>query len=203
MFDSDYRHHVSPHLRAAMDRLRDPQAVWEIFRRDDTIAEMVRLTALKRPALGATSAKLLTLGDWVRGKDARKTFGKLTRCMMEVTGYVVELRNVETPKDPLVTKGTRYRRREPTTPEPATTTLTVRNISAALKARLEMRAADNGRSSDAEVLYILTQALNSNRQGGEVNLAEAIRRRFASLGGVDDLEPHPPVSTETPPAFEP
>jgi hypothetical protein len=27
-----------------------------------------------------------------------------------------------------------------------------------------------------------------------MNLAEAIRRRFAPLGGVDDLEPHPPVT---------
>ncbi len=89
MLDGDYRHHVSPHLRAAMDRLRDPQAVWEIFRSDDTIAEMERLTARKRPALGATSTKLLALGEWVRGKDARQTFGKLTRRVMEAAGYVV------------------------------------------------------------------------------------------------------------------
>jgi hypothetical protein len=32
----------------------------------------------------------------------------------------------------------------------------------------------------------------------EVNLAEAIRRRFAPLGGVDNLEPHPPVTVGEP-----
>jgi hypothetical protein len=35
----------------------------------------------------------------------------------------------------------------------------------------------------------------------EINLAEAIRRRFEPFGGVDDLEPHPPVTVEEPPAF--
>ena len=35
----------------------------------------------------------------------------------------------------------------------------------------------------------------------EPNLAEAIRRRFQPFGGVDDLEPHPPVTVGEPPAL--
>jgi antitoxin FitA len=71
------------------------------------------------------------------------------------------------------------------------TTLTIRNIDPALKARLRIRAARNGRSMEAELLQILDTTLRgeSNR---EVNLAEAIRRRFLPLGGVE-VEPHPPV----------
>jgi plasmid stability protein len=201
MFDSDYRHWVSPHVRAAMDRLRDPQSVWDIFRSDATIAEMERLTALKRPAVGAASAELLALGAWVREKDARKTFGKLTRCVMEATGYAVQLSGVETRDDPLFTKGTRYSRRS--TPEPQESPLTIKNVSASLRARLEARAAHNGRSAEAEVLHIVSEALGAGSEAVEPNLAEAIRRRFASLGGVNDLEPHPPVAIEPPASFEP
>jgi hypothetical protein len=111
MFDDDYRRHVPPHLRAAMDRLRDPQAVWNIFRDDTTVADMERLTARKRPAVGAASVKLLALGSWVRDNDAKKTFGKLARFIKETIGYTVDLRGVETPEDPLFSKGTRYRMR--------------------------------------------------------------------------------------------
>jgi antitoxin FitA len=202
MLDSDYRHNVSPHLRAAMDRLRDPQAVWEIFRDDATITEMERLTALKRPAVEATSARLLALGEWVRGHDAKRTFGKLARCIMEAVGYVVEMANVETPMDPLFTKGTRYRPRVPSGTAPATTTtLTIPNIGEELSAVLAARAAHNGRSVAAEVLDILSDAVGGHGQESETNLAEAIHRRFAVLGGVD-LEPHPPVSTEPPPSLK-
>jgi hypothetical protein len=72
---------------------------------------MKRLTARKRPAVGAASAKLLALGAWVRENDAKKTFGKLARFVMELVGYVVDVKGVETPEDPLFTKGTRYRLR--------------------------------------------------------------------------------------------
>jgi plasmid stability protein len=201
MYDRDYRRWVSPHVRAAMDRLRDPQSVWDIFRSDATIAEMERLTALKRPAVGAASAKLLALGAWVQDKDARKTFGKLTRCVMEAAGYAVQLSGVETPDDPLFTKGTRYSRR--VAPEPKDSSFTIKNLSASLRSRLEMRASRNGRSAEAEVLHIVSEALGAGSEAVESNLAEAIRRRFASVGGVNDLEPHPPVSIEPPTSFEP
>jgi antitoxin FitA len=81
------------------------------------------------------------------------------------------------------------------------TTLTIRNVEPALKERLRMRAARNGRSMEAELRHILSTTIGgeSNR---EVNLAEAIRRRFLPLGGVE-LEPHPPVLVGKPPVVDP
>jgi antitoxin FitA len=69
------------------------------------------------------------------------------------------------------------------------TKLTIRNVDPALKERLRLRAARNGRSMEAELRHILRTALGEERNP-EVNLAEAIRRRFLPLGGVE-LEPHP------------
>jgi antitoxin FitA len=202
MLDSDYQRHVSPRLRAAMERLRDPQAVWDIFRDDDTVAEMERLTARKRPALSAASTKLLELGDWVRGKDARKTFGKIARCIMEADGYVVAMGGDDTPEDPPFTKGTRYRLREPAGSDIDAQTLQLRGIAPELSARLRIRAAQNHRSVETEALQILTEALSANSQTSGRNLAETIHRRFAALGGVEELPPHPPVSTEPPTEFD-
>jgi antitoxin FitA len=80
-------------------------------------------------------------------------------------------------------------------------TLTIRNVDAAVKERLRMRAAQHGRSMEAELRAIVSDAVKSDERA-EPNLAEAIRRRFAPLGGVD-LEPHPPVLPGSPPSFEP
>lgn len=202
MFDPDFRRHVPPHVRAAMDRLRDPQAVWDIFRDPSTIADMERLTAIKRPAVEAVSAKLLGLGDWVRGDDAKRTFGKIARCVMEADGYCVGAKGIETPADPLFTKGRRYRPRTSAPPQPVGTTIVLRDIDTETATRLRDRAARNGRSIDAEALTILSEALSAASEA-EPNLAHAIHRRFAAFGGADDLEPHPPVGTDAPPAFEP
>ena len=203
MLDPDYRQCVAPHLRAAMARLRDPQAVWEIFRDDATVAEMERLTRLKRPAVGAASKKLLALGDWVREKDARKTFGKLARRIMEARGYAVEMSGVETPEDPLFTKGTRYQPRTTQRTEAAAARLIIDGISPEAMARLHIQAARNSRSVEAEAAHILTNALRDERQPEETSLAEAIHRRFANIGGVDDLEPYPDTPVRPPPTFDP
>jgi plasmid stability protein len=80
------------------------------------------------------------------------------------------------------------------------TTLTIRNVDAALKERLRVRAARNGRSMEAELRQILSDTL-APESSGELNLAEAIRRRFAPLGGVD-LDPHPRVAVGAPPEFD-
>jgi plasmid stability protein len=80
------------------------------------------------------------------------------------------------------------------------TTLTIRNIDAAIKERLRVRAARNGRSMEAELRQILSETLAAE-SGSEVNLAAAIRRRFAPLGGVD-LDPHPRMPVGEPPKFE-
>jgi len=65
-----------------------------------------------------------------------------------------------------------------------TTTMTIRNIDEALKKRLRVRAALHGKSMEEEARDILRSALSAEqRRTG--NLGEAIRARFAPLGGVD------------------
>lgn len=62
------------------------------------------------------------------------------------------------------------------------TTLTIRNIDEAVKSALRMRAAQNGRSMEAEVRAILRDALLG--PAGVVSpLGTRIRARFAGLGG--------------------
>jgi len=85
--------------------------------------------------------------------------------------------------------------------ETAMATLTIRNVDAAVKERLRVRAAHHGRSMEAELRLILTDAVASDGDSG-LNLADAIRRRFAPLGGVE-LESHPPVTVGAPPALDP
>jgi antitoxin FitA len=73
-------------------------------------------------------------------------------------------------------------------------TLTIRNVDPVLEECLRLRAARNGRSVEAELRCILSATLTKERDP-EVNLAEAIRRRFLPLGGIE-LELHPPVPVE-------
>jgi plasmid stability protein len=79
-------------------------------------------------------------------------------------------------------------------------TLTIRNVGASMKERVRVRAAQHGRSMEAELRAIVTEALEQDEERGASNLAETIRRRFAPLGGVE-LEPHPPVPVGKPPGF--
>ena len=79
-------------------------------------------------------------------------------------------------------------------------TLTIRNIDVRLKERLRLRAARHGQSMEAELRDILRQTL-TEEGADEVNLAEAIRRRFAPLGGVE-LELPPRTDIGEPPSFE-
>jgi plasmid stability protein len=82
-------------------------------------------------------------------------------------------------------------------------TLTIRNVDAVVKEQLRVRAARHGHSMEAELRQILKDALaGEQRRDREPNLAEAIRRRFLSLGGADDIETHPPVSVDDPPTFD-
>lgn len=62
--------------------------------------------------------------------------------------------------------------------------ITVRNLDPHIKRRLRIRAARHNRSMEEEVRSILrvTLAGESERSRG---LVEAIRRRFAPLGGVE------------------
>ena len=97
---------------------------------------------------------------------------------MEATGYVVELGNVETPKDPLFTKGTRYRLPEPTALEPATTTtttLTVQNISVALMVFAKNTAVAQGFSDNlAETARNIGSAVKNWDVGSSTMINSAI-----------------------------
>jgi antitoxin FitA len=69
-------------------------------------------------------------------------------------------------------------------------TLTIRNLDAALKERLRVRAALHGHSMEAEVRRILQDTLKEPERPKAANLYQRIRARFAPLGGVDfDLPP--------------
>ena len=77
--------------------------------------------------------------------------------------------------------------------------ITIRNLDDRVKAKLRVRAARHGRSMEEEARAIIRAALNKSRSQPR-NLAEAIRRRFAPLGGVD-LEIPPRKPAREPPDF--
>ena len=62
-------------------------------------------------------------------------------------------------------------------------TLTIRKLDQKTKTRLRVRAAHRGRSMEEEAREILRSALTISSRP-KANLAEAIRRRFASFGGI-------------------
>jgi plasmid stability protein len=62
--------------------------------------------------------------------------------------------------------------------------ITIRKLDDALKAKLRLHAARQGRSMEEAAREILRIAL-AERARGPANMAEAIRRRFAPLGGVE------------------
>jgi antitoxin FitA len=63
-------------------------------------------------------------------------------------------------------------------------TLTIRQLDEKTKSRLRVRAAHHGRSMEEEAREILRSAL-THSSTGKMNLAQAIRRRFAMFGGVE------------------
>jgi plasmid stability protein len=65
--------------------------------------------------------------------------------------------------------------------------LTVRNLDDDLKTRLRVRAAQHGRSMEAEAREILRESLADQR---ERKVGSWIRERFQSLG-LDELEINP------------
>jgi plasmid stability protein len=79
-------------------------------------------------------------------------------------------------------------------------TLTIRNLDAAVKERLRVRAAQHGHSMEAEVREILQQTLKEQERP-EVDLYQRIRSRFAPLGGVD-LDLPPRELAREPPRFD-
>ena len=85
--------------------------------------------------------------------------------------------------------------------EPAMPSVTIRNIDPAVKERLRVRAAQNGRSMEAELRAIVIEAIDAPVRPPELNLYDRIRARFELLGGVElELPPRGPV--RDPPTFE-
>ena len=63
----------------------------------------------------------------------------------------------------------------------------VRNIDAETKERLRLRAAANGRSMEAELRRILSDALSDDERhrGSGLDFLRAVRARVEPLGGVE------------------
>ena len=78
--------------------------------------------------------------------------------------------------------------------------LTIRRLDDAVKARLRIRAARNGRSMEEEARLVLSAAL-ATQPKRTMNLAESIRRLVAPLGGVE-LELPPRELVREPPDFK-
>lgn len=71
--------------------------------------------------------------------------------------------------------------------------ITIRRLDDSVKKRLRLRAAQHGTSMEDEARTILRAAL-ADQQAGASNLAQAIRRRFEPLGGVElQLPPRQPM----------
>lgn len=66
-------------------------------------------------------------------------------------------------------------------------TITVRDLDDALKAKLRVRAAEHGRSMEAEVREILRMTLLEDRSA--IALGSRIRERFGGLAADDLLAP--------------
>jgi len=63
--------------------------------------------------------------------------------------------------------------------------ITIRKLDDTVKAKLRIRAAENGRSMEEEARSILEGAIVSTADNSpRGNMAERIRARFAPLGGV-------------------
>ena len=61
--------------------------------------------------------------------------------------------------------------------------ITIRNLDDEVKARLRVRAADNGRSMEEEARLILREAVG--RKPSLRNLVSVIRSHFGPMNGVD------------------
>ena len=84
---------------------------------------------------------------------------------------------------------------------PAPASIIIRNLDPALKERLRIRAAQHGKSMEAEARHILQTALAPQEGPPVPHLYNRIRSRFTSLGGVElALPPREPV--REPPRFD-
>ena len=83
-------------------------------------------------------------------------------------------------------------------------TLTIRNLDEKVKRRLQVRAALNGRSMEAEAREALVEFVASSPASlePEEDLGTAIRKRFAAFGGVELQIPPRRRSSRPIPTFD-
>jgi plasmid stability protein len=83
-------------------------------------------------------------------------------------------------------------------------TLTIRNLDDKVKRRLQVRAALNGRSMEAEAREALVEFVASSPATfePEEDLGTAIRKRFAAFGGVELQIPPRRRSSRPIPTFD-
>jgi plasmid stability protein len=83
-------------------------------------------------------------------------------------------------------------------------TLTIRNLDETVKRRLQVRAALNGRSMEAEAREALAELVASSPASiePEEDLGTAIRKRFAAFGGVELQIPPRRKSSRPIPTFD-
>jgi plasmid stability protein len=62
--------------------------------------------------------------------------------------------------------------------------LSIRDLDDSVKEKLRLRAARHGRSMEAEIRLILTEA-TTEEERPRTDLFSALTKRFARLGGVD------------------
>lgn len=85
-----------------------------------------------------------------------------------------------------------------------TASLSIRKLDPSVKAKLRIRAAENGRPMEEEVRAILEAAVSAPKTAdARANMADRIRGRFAPLGGVilnipDRTISRPPVDFSGP-----
>ncbi len=63
--------------------------------------------------------------------------------------------------------------------------ITIRKLDPATKERLRVRAAEHGRSMEAEARNILQAALSGSGRARRRDLYERIHARFAPFGGIE------------------
>jgi plasmid stability protein len=81
-------------------------------------------------------------------------------------------------------------------------TITIRNLDETVKRRLQVRAALNGRSMEAEAREMLSQMATNGSAAPRQGLGTAIHKRFAALGGVELEIPPRQFSSRPIPKFD-
>jgi len=81
-------------------------------------------------------------------------------------------------------------------------TITIRNLDESVKRKLQVRAALNGRSMEAEAREMLSRLAANGPTLPRRGLGAALHKRFAALGGVEIEIPPRQFSTRPIPTFD-